>query len=341
MKKFHKLKLFGMVAILTVALVFIGINLLDAQVEITTKGGKKPKPPKEEATWTVAIPGSQTSEGLDCNLYGLPETDADNTYQDEMDRVHVIVEKKKGGKEYLLRLFIYHSVYEGVCEELPYPHQIGFQNLDLVNVRHSQEGYYVVPEEFPCFFPNYQDYTGDCYPENLEDEDWWLGYDLNPRTGRVPGCMKHFLEEYPHPYCDTNCSIYSCGTSCPNCVYRYIDIRIAVDHNIEKMAPGETAHPTAQVWVEVVNNFDLQTGCEDWHNISGLLKRDNSEGYITITRSNTTNTWEITVDTKENPLFIFNEIYKGYWHERWEYKIPYWTHTPLKFITKWTRQPVE
>jgi len=340
MKKLGKFKLFGLLIFLSVALVFVGINSLEG-TKPDKPPGKPDKPGKEpepEYTWNVTIPGFQATDqdGNLYNLYGLPIEAGDNTYRDENDRVHVIVEKKKGGKEYLLRLFIYHSVYNAQCTPLPYPHQIGFQSLGLENVPHSGEGYWAKTDEFPCFLPNYYEYTGDCYPEKLQDENWWL--DLDPVTGivRVPGCMKHFLELYPHPYCDIECNIYPCTKSCPNCVYRNIDIRITVDHNIEKMGVGDTAHPTAEVWVEVDNYNELQTGLEDWHNISGLLRRDGSTGFITITRSEI-DTWEVTVDTDVDPRFTFIEI----WHERWEYKIPYWTRTPFKFITTWTRQEVE
>jgi len=342
MKKFGKLNLLALVILLMMALVFVGINSLEAE-----KGGKKPdkKPkPGPEWTWNVTIPGSQAIDQDDNpynnNLYGLPDLDGYNTYKDEDARVHVIVEKKKGGKEYLLRLFIYHSVYgsgdDAQCRKLPYPHQIRFQDLDLVNVPHSGEGYWVKTDEYPCFFPNYYEYTWECYPEGLKDENWWLGFDSDPPTGKVPGCMKHFLEGYPHPYCDIDCDIYPCTTDCPNCVYRNIDIRITVDHNIEKMGLEEeySVQPTAEVWVEVDNYNELQTGLEHWHNISGLLRPDDSAGCITINRKYP-DTWEIIVDTREKSLFTFIEI----WHERWEYKIPYWTHTPFKFITTWTRQP--
>jgi hypothetical protein len=347
MKKFGKLKLFGLLIFLSVALVFVGVNFLGGD-KPDKPPGKPDKPgeePEPEYTWNVTMPGSHAKDQDDNlynhNLFGLPDEDADNTYRDENDRVHVIVEKKKRGKEYLLRLFIYHSVYDAQCIDLLYSHQIGFQYLDLVNVPHSQEGYYVVPEEYPCFFPNYYQYnTPDCYPEGIQTEGFWLGYDDNPRTGKVPGCMKHFLEVYPHPYCNIDCNIYPCTTDCPNCVYRNIDIRITVDHDIEKMGVGEIAHPTAEVWVEVDNYNELQTGLEDWHNISGLLRRDDSVGCVTITRSGP-DTWEIAVDTIENPLFTFIEIYKGGWNNRWEYKIPYWTRTPFKFMTTWTRQEIE
>jgi len=117
-----------------------------------------------------------------------------------------------------------------------------------------------------------------------------------------------------------------------------VDIIITVDYDIEKIEIEKeySVQPTGQVWVKVVNNYTLQTGCEDWHNVSGLLKRDNSEGCITVYRDSI-DTWEVTIDG----VFTFNEIYKGHWRNRWEYKIPYWAQTPLKFITKWTRQEIE
>lgn len=194
MKKFGKLKLFSLLILLSVVLVFVGINFLqgDKPDKPPGKPGKESEP---EYTWNVTIPGSQTidQDGKPYNLYGLPDEDGDTTYLDEDDRVHVIVEKNKGGKEYLLRLFIYHSVYDAHCIDLLYPHQIGFQYLDLVNVPHSQEGYYVVPEEYPCFFPNYKDYTGECYPDEPQSVDWWLAPDLFTDEAQVPGCMKHFF----------------------------------------------------------------------------------------------------------------------------------------------------
>ena len=326
MNKFHKLKLFGMVAILTVALIFIGINLLDAHVQITGKGkgSKKPKPTKEEATWTVAIPGESSL----CNLYGLPELDEDNIYQnkEKPGRVDVTVEKKKGGKsaEYLLRLTIWYSVEEdGTC--IPGGPKVGFQNVDLTL---SGELEHVVWHEYPCFFPNYLELTGCCYN---------CIYPETAAQGLVPLSMQHFLNNYPQPFCDTGCGIYSCESRPKNCIYQYVDILITVDYDIEKIEIGELlVQPTGQVWVKVVNNFTLQEGCEDWHNVSGLLKRDNSEGCITVHRDSN-DTWKVTIDG----VFTFNEIYKGHWHDRWEYKIPYWARTPLKFITKWTRQPVE
>lgn len=156
------------------------------------------------------------------------------------------------------------------------------------------------------------------------------------------------MENYYHPICDIGCNLYvntqdpTCETDCPNCVYRNIDIRITVDHDIEKMGVGEeySVQPTAEVWVEVDNYNELQTGLEDWHNISGLLRRDDSVDCVTITRSSN-DTWEITVDTDVDPHFTFIEIYKGVWNNRWENKIPYWTRTPFKFMTTWSRQEIE
>lgn len=68
MQKFRKLKLFCLVSVLAVALVFIGLNLVEAQVKTTR--GKPDKPPKEEVNWEVRIP--DTGYNM---LYGMKEED--------------------------------------------------------------------------------------------------------------------------------------------------------------------------------------------------------------------------------------------------------------------------
>ena len=76
MKKFGKLKLFGLVFILIGALIFIGINSLEAK----RPGDKPPKPdkpgkpgqePAPEYTWQVVIPGEVSASDLGYNLFGL------------------------------------------------------------------------------------------------------------------------------------------------------------------------------------------------------------------------------------------------------------------------------
>ena len=164
----------------------------------------------------------------------------------------------------------------------------------------------------------------------------------------APYVMAHFLNEWSpegvnlhtQPYCDIGCNRYPPYTgcfppACPDCVYRYVDIRITVDCNIENIEDGGSASPTAQVWVEVVNNSDLQTGNEDWHNVSGLLKNDASVGKVQITRI--ADSWTIDVNADN---FQFVEFYIGKWRNRWECKIPYGAYGQFDFQTTWTRVPI-
>ncbi len=83
MQKFRKLKLFGLMGILVVALAFIGMNFVQAQVKTTR--GKPPKPPKEEVNWEVRIPETSIM------LYGIsPDytyVNNDNTTQNIPDQI--------------------------------------------------------------------------------------------------------------------------------------------------------------------------------------------------------------------------------------------------------------
>lgn len=299
-----KLKLLGLVIFLTVALIFIGINLLDAQVEITGKGGKKPKPPKEEAIWTVAIPGEES----DNNLYGHYPHQG-NIYEDtgEGDGIYVGVEKKKGRKAagYQFRLGVLNNIDQsGDCigwEDGP--KKIGFQNIEIALLNFAD----TAKDEYPCFLPPiYPPY--DCNDPDLGIDD-------------APGCMAAFLETFLHPYCAGPHPEYS---------YNYVEISISVNSDIENITQEENT--TGNVWIKVVNTYDLQTGCEYPHNISGHCSFEVPDGSFIIKKIDD-NTWTIEVDG----LFTFTEIYKGKWRNRWEYKIPYWAEIPLMFETTWTR----
>jgi hypothetical protein len=128
MKKFGKLKLFGLVAILTIALVFMAINFLEAK-----------KPVRWE--WDVRIPG----EGADVNLYAYDTYGeaVGNTFTDT-DSIFVRV-KKSRRTPYSFRLQI--------VKDQENFEKIGFQELGLTlrtDVKPSGNG--------PCSFPDY----GQC-----------------------------------------------------------------------------------------------------------------------------------------------------------------------------------
>jgi hypothetical protein len=134
MKKFSKLKLFGFVIILTIALVFMAINFLEA---------KKP----QRWGWEVSIPGSGT--GLNLYAYNAEGNPYGNTFTDT-DPIFVRV-KKSRRTPYSFRLQI--------VKDQENFEKIGFQKLGLTlreDVDPSGEG--------PCSFPDY----GPCWDPSDE-----------------------------------------------------------------------------------------------------------------------------------------------------------------------------
>lgn len=313
MKNLGNLKVLGLVILLILALVFVGINSLEAK-----RGDKPDKPGKPDKgpqyTWQVTIPGVESRY----NLFGYYPQEG-NIYEDkgEGDGIGVVVEKKGGGGavESQFRLGVFNNIDKnGDCVGWgDGPKKIGFQNITATLLNFAP----TVEEEYPCFFP-------PAYPPyHCDDPDHGIG--------NVPQCMVDFLDcwvepKILHPYCD--------GPH-PESSYYYVEISIKVDCDFDNITQPDT---TGIVWVRVVNTFDLQSGCEYPHNISGNCPVEVPDGSILINRTNE-NTWNIAVDG----IFTFTEIYKGMFigkGKRWEYKIPYWTHIPLRFVTTWTRHEV-
>ncbi|MBA7641578.1 hypothetical protein ES703_49263 [subsurface metagenome] len=76
MKRFRNLKIFGLVAILTVSLVFIGVDFIESQVKTQGKPEKPFKPGKPEKEWiqfTGELEGGQVVEGCCPNAGPFPE----------------------------------------------------------------------------------------------------------------------------------------------------------------------------------------------------------------------------------------------------------------------------
>jgi hypothetical protein len=76
MKKLLDLKLFGLVAILTVALVFIGVDFIESQIKTQGKPPKPPKPGKTTTEWiqfTGDLVGGQPVDGCCPNAGPFPE----------------------------------------------------------------------------------------------------------------------------------------------------------------------------------------------------------------------------------------------------------------------------
>ncbi len=320
MKQSRKIEFFGLLIFLSVALVFLGTSLLDAQVKITGKGGKKPKPEEPQYTWQVTIPGEDLAISSGYNLFGY--FGQDNIYEDkgEGDGIGIVVEKigRRGAVESQFRLGVFNNIDEfGQCVSWEDgPKKIGFQNIVPDDWRLAD----TAAEEYPCFFPP----AYPPYPCNDPDHG----------KGDAPYCMAAFLNNNLQPYCDPLCGH-------PECSYDYVEISIKVDCDFDNITQSDTIDTTGIVWIEVVNTYDLQTGCEYPHNISGdciIEDIEDPDANIFIGRTDV-NTWTITVDG----TFTFAEIYKGMFRgkgKRWEYKIPYWAQIPLSFETTWTRHEV-
>ncbi|MBA7716168.1 hypothetical protein ES703_125233 [subsurface metagenome] len=226
MKKFGKLKLFGLVFILTGALIFIGINSLEAgrpadKPPKPDKPGKPGEEPGPEYTWQVVIPGEAEEDSLVYNLYGLTpypspyQNIVGYTYEDKElgDGFYVEVKKKGGRKaaESQFRFGVFNNIDEesGVCDIL-WPdglglRKIGFQDIIVTDVWFAP----TAEEEYPCFFP-------PAYP-TYPCEDPYCG---------APDCMAAFLNDYLHPYCDPEYPH-------PECSYEYVEIRITVNCNLK------------------------------------------------------------------------------------------------------------
>jgi hypothetical protein len=319
MKNFGNLKVLGLVTLLTLVLVIVGINSLEAQKK--GKPDKPSKPDKEsQYTWKVTIPGDDVAISLGYNLFGYYPQQG-NIYEDkgEGDGIGVVVEKKSGGGgvESQFRLGVFNNINEsGQC--VPWedgPKKIGFRDIFTLPGTVFAN---TAAEEYPCFFPpTYSPYS----PYPCDDPDYGIG--------NAPYCMAAFLNNNLQPYCDQD---LLCGH--PECSYYFVEISIKVDCDFDNITQPNT---TGIVWIKVINTFDLQSGCEYPHNISGTCPVEVPDGSLFIDRTDD-KTWNITVDG----TFTFTEIYKGSIGKgkRWEYKIPYWTEIPLKFVTTWTRHEV-
>lgn len=170
MKKFGRLKLFGLVVILTMALIFMAINFLEA---------KKPL----QWEWEVYIPGVSTEWNL--YAYDVDGFPSGNLFTDT-GPIFVRV-KRIRNVPYSFTLSIDNDPREN--EE-----KIGFEGLDLVFNDDKPSG------EGPCSFPDYgpcqglYDYAPYCmqsfletYPhpytndtnENYDYETFWLSIDVD------------------------------------------------------------------------------------------------------------------------------------------------------------------
>ena len=144
MKKFNYLKFVGLLTILVIALVFVGINFLQAQ-------GKGKKPPKIEEKWSVMIP----QNGY--NLYG--STPDGNTFTPNEFVITRISRPSKQCPCYNFYLLVSRPDTQG-----PGPYAINFQGVGIDSILNEDQG-------IPCVLPGLNGClaNSDCIPDCIAD----------------------------------------------------------------------------------------------------------------------------------------------------------------------------
>jgi hypothetical protein len=338
--------------LLSVAVVFIGINGLEAK-----------KPTKWE--WKVGIPNELTAS--DCNLYaidhGTLDLDGYVIYESD-DFVEVDFqtnEDRQTGESITVFSLIIENTNKDPADPGKGKYSVGFQNLDFIGCR--SHCYLGGDPDDTCYaygFPNFLETRpaccADCDPPCSSECVPFC----NPETGvcctnggvccshdqsicsslGYPGhwVMRQFMEGYDHP---------SHG-------YDHFSLRFLVDTDIEAIEPGEcwpepeTCEPvgTGYIWrLNVWNTDETLVGADDdYHNVvvkpwplSGVSVKRGLAPYE--------NEWIITVDQKavyEHYIPFHETYYQGKprgksGKSNSEYLWAIGAATPFKFVTKWRR----
>jgi len=339
MKRFGKLKLFGLVAFLTAALIFVGIDYLEGK-----------KPPKWE--WKVGIPDETQAETDECNLYGnphgnplgTPESSGYITYEknDFVDVEYWTSEDKDTGEIHSIFSLKIENTEKGLSDGPGY-YSIGFRYLQFIGCK----SYCFLGGEGLCrswVFPN------SLYPGGV-DCSAGGNCELINCCGPTNECgsdgywvMKEFMETPAHPRNG----------------YDHFSLRFWVNTDIEALdIGGESWEGEGYMWrLNIWNTSDiLLTGSEKYHNIEPQWSVP-LEG-VEVYRSGE-NEWIITVDQcgvedgcppsqhghSGRYIAFWETYYQGIEKQKGksgktyidsEYRRALGAATPFKFITKWTR----
>jgi hypothetical protein len=238
-RKFQSFRLFGLVFFLTVILVFVAIEMLEAK-----------KPPKWE--WRVGIPNEILAESEGCNLYGnphgnqVPGSPAFVTYEnnDFIETKFWTSEDKDTGE--------FHSIFslkvgntEKGLSDAPGYYSVGFRDVWFSGCK----SYCFLGGEGPCMcwvLPNYGLSGVDCCvplccgkTDECGSDGFWV--------------TQQFMQEFAHP---------SYG-------YDHFGLRFWVNTDIEAIEEGDYWEGEGYMWwLNLWNTGEtLLDGNEDYHNI--------------------------------------------------------------------------
>jgi hypothetical protein len=335
MKKLGKFKLFILLIFLSVALVFVGVNFVEA--DKPDNPGKKP--PKWE--WKVEIPNEDEAVANGCNLYGNNEIFENNEFVEVEYWTYEDTDIPEFNSVFSLK--IRNTEKDSSMD--PGYYSIGFRDLQFIGCK----SYCFLGGEGPCrcwVFPN------SPYPEGVDcSADG--NCELINCCGPTSECgsdgfwvMEDFMEDYAHP-------CYG---------YELFGLRFWVNTDVEAIEIGDTWEGEGYLWwLNIWNTSDiLLDGNEKYHNIvpQSSLPLEGAKVY----RSGE-NEWVITVDQcgqyfegGECPPSAHGHSgrYIAFWETYYQgiekpigksgkSKIESQTRralgaaTPFKFITKWTR----
>ena len=326
MKTSGELKLFSLVIILTGALLFIGINHLEAK-----------KPPKWE--WKIDLPNILMAESEECNLYANPhgnQSPVDPGYvtYENNDSVEVLFwtsEDTDTGEFHSIFSLKIENTQKGISDASGY-YSVGFRDIEFMGCK----SYCLLGGTGPCLcwaFPNYGLIGEDCCEVDCYgtgSSGYWV--------------MQEFMENNAHPSYE----------------YDHFSLRFWVNVDIEALEIGESWLGEGYLWwLNIWNTSDiLLTGSEQYHNVVPQSSVP-LEG-VHITRSGE-NEWIVTVDQcgvagEECPPSAYGHSgrYIAFWEMYYqgiekqkgksgktyidsESRRALGAATPFKFITKWTK----